>query len=220
MREAGIRSGHLLLASALLSACAHHPRAESAHVPQPGWHCSIGQAGQNEFTATAILDQHGQQLSADWRWYTLGKVLSFGLEGGVQGERPPSLTDGIFRIDWRRTAPPGTPSQAFRLELTSDPDRGGWSGGSAFSGVAAGDGVGLHANWLDTLALARGAEKLHIVVRDDKSQVLERHAFPVDILARASAAATAGLESLEAMKAGYRTQCDFTEDLAPDIVIK
>lgn len=31
--------------------------------------------------------------------------------------------------------------------------------------------------------------------------------------------ASAGPERLEAMKSGYRTQCDFTEDLAPDIVI-
>lgn len=219
MTEAGIRLRHILFLSALLSACAYRPSDEYRHIPQPGWECRIGRAGQSEFTATAILDQHGQQLSADWRWHTRGKVLSFGLEGSVQGERSPSVRDGIFRIDWRRTATPGRPIQAFRLELTSDPERGGWSGGSAFSGVAAGGGVGLHANWLDTLALARGAEKLHIVVRDDKSQVLDRHAFPDDILARASAAATAGLERLEAMKSGYRTQCDFTEDLAPDFVI-
>jgi hypothetical protein len=219
MSKVGVRLGRVFLLSALLSACAYHPRAETAHVPTPGWECTVGQRGQSEFTATAILDQQGRQLHAEWRWYTMGKVLSFGLEGSVLDERQPRERDSVFDVHWRRPAPPGTPSETFRLTMTSDPDAGVLYNGLPFSGVATGDGAVLRANWLDTQALARGAEKLFLVVRDVKGQVVDRHEFPRDILGRGTAAVTAGLDNLEAKKSGYRTQCYYTEDLAPDVII-
>jgi hypothetical protein len=219
MSKAGVRPGRVFLLSALLSACTHLPRAETAHVPTPGWECTIGQMGQSEFTATAILDQQGRQLRADWRWYTMGKVLSFGLEGSVLDDQQPREQDSVFDVHWRRPAPSGTPSETFRLIMTSDPDAGVLYNGLPLSGVATGDGAVLRANWLDTQALARGAEKLLIVVRDVKGQAVDRHDFPREILARGTAAVTAGLENLEAKKSGYRTQCDYIEDLAPDVTI-
>ncbi|WP_447723978.1 hypothetical protein [Sphingomonas koreensis] len=168
--------------------------------------------GQDEFTAAASLDEHGRQLDARWHWYTRGAVLSFGHEGNARGELKPRERDGSFMIGWQRTAPLGTPSQTFHLNLTSDPEWGGWFPEVPFASVTQGDGASLRVSWPDTLAFARGADKLFIVVRDGKGQILDKHDFPRDILARTSAAVTAGLEKLEAKKSEYRTQCYFMED--------
>jgi len=109
--------------------------------------------------------------------------------------------------------------------LTSNPDWGGWFTAIPFAGEFppyAGEipvdrsnfTFSLNASFADMQTFARGANGLTLVVRGNDNRIIARRPFPEDILAQASAAATAGLNRLRAQMVDYRRTCVLETDLS------
>jgi len=196
-----------------LSACAAVPPPR--HAPEPFWECTLGQSGRDAFTANARLDEQGRQVSVSWLWFLRGEPISLGLAGGINADRSPDPIDSSFSVHWRGVRPPGTQLPVLRLELTSNPNWGGWMLYVPFAGELAsgGDAYTLTASWADTLAFARGADKLTLLLRDRTGRIVARQPLPRETLAHADEAVRAGLRQLDAKISHYRQECNYIEGL-------
>jgi hypothetical protein len=105
----------------------------------------------------------------------------------------------------------------FTIELRVRPD-GPWDGNGRIEGnFALQDGVRLSADWADVAAMARGADRLFLIVKDRGGTTVLTQALPGSLFTGFRTAAERMLEETATMARDFRTSCQSNQ--SQDIII-
>lgn len=130
--------------------------------------------------------------------------------GGWQAN-PPAPVDfsrGLAMFDQTvgSSAKRGTPHYRLELRARAEPP---WDGTGFLEGrFAMSDTVRLSADWADVAAMARGAGRLFLVVKDRKGAMLSAQAIDRSAFEGFESAAAKLLTETADMVANYRTRCE------------
>lgn len=222
------KSAGVLLAGCAIFAmtAAEQPRTEG-HVPRPGYVCRIGEPTWSGIRAHRLLDESGRQIEAEMRWRrNMGRTEpEIFITSSIVGADELDPEEAQVSITWLPDLPQTRGRGPLRLELTSAPAQRDWQL-APFAGPYDNErspGIvtpsAIRAHWPDLLAFARGAERLHVVLRDRDGAVVGEAPFDPAIFTGAAAEIAATLGQLAEMSADFRNRCEFQDDLYPEPVI-
>lgn len=203
------------------------PRPE--HVPRPGYVCRVGEPAWSGIRAHRLLDESGQQIEAEMRWRrNTGRAdPEIFITSRIAGAEELDPQEAQASITWLPDfdSAPARGQGPLRLELTSAPARRDWRL-VPFAGPYENErspGITtpsmIRAHWADLLAFARGADRLHVVLRDREGAVAGEAPFDPAIFTSAATEIAATLARLRMISADFRSRCEFQDDLYPEEIV-
>lgn len=193
------------------------------HIAVPGYQCTAGKIHGDESWGTLELDTSGQKrrISVNWRTpYTSAfapRLSMIFIGSGTANADPRRAALAISLADKASIA--ARKPRKRRLELTTDPGGHGWPP-RAFAGtLARASDVNLLVSWPDAVALARGSERLFVVMRDKEGAIVTSVEITSADILRGQQQFEHRLGELASMQANYKSHCRFIDDLEEEIIL-
>ncbi|RYD39210.1 MAG: hypothetical protein EOP63_20195 [Sphingomonadales bacterium] len=209
---------HATLFAVLVAASAPPP-----HVPAPGYFCTVGKPFDSDVWINRTLDAEGRQAAASMQWRG-GRTSprdwhrpQFVGMWNVTGAGPLAIDDGTVAVEWQHHRGVTRKRVKHRLELTTKARAHFWPPSAVRSELM--EQPHIFVAWNDIAAFAGGAERLFLVVRDERQTIVDQYPLDPAIVADGKRKIETAMGEMERISADFRTKCDAGDIEPGDIVV-
>jgi hypothetical protein len=207
-----LRAISLLPLSLLLLSCSTMgQRDPTASVD---WHCAAKTTINNgDVQVNRWLDSSGALSSTVVVWTPYSQAAPGLRVVGIWQALSPAKIDldrGLAMFDWTDGSFEAQPKNTrYTLELRVRPD-GPWDGYGKIAGnFALHNGVRLSADWAEIKAMARGSDRLFLILKNRKDMAVSSHELQPTLFTGFEATVQSSLDESAAMAQNYRSRCQY-----------